>query len=66
MLLSLPDVTVFAPLYGPRSADRFRAHAPFVTLAIPELAADVDSESDLERLVHGLGPRTRGLLAVPA
>ena len=37
--LSLPDPSVFAPLYGPGSADRFRAHAPFATVAIPELGA---------------------------
>ena len=64
--LSLPDPTLFAPLYGPGSADRFRAHAPFVTVSIPELEADVDSDADLERLSARLGPRTRALLAVPA
>jgi len=64
--LSLPDPHVFAPLYGPRSADRFRAHAPFVTVSIPKLEADVDSEADLERLAGVLGPRTRALLAVHA
>ena len=65
--LSLPDPSVFAPLYGPGSANRFRAHAPFATIAIPELELDVDSEADLERLTAtALGPRTRALLAVPA
>jgi len=64
--LSLPDPGVFAPLYGPGSADRFRSHAPFVTAAIPELEADVDSDADLERLSGHVGPRTRALLAVPA
>ena len=64
--LSLPDPAVFAPLYGPGSADRFRAHAPFVTVSIPELEADVDSDADLDRLAARLGPRTRALLAVPA
>jgi 2-phospho-L-lactate guanylyltransferase len=64
--LSLPEPDLFAPLYGPRSAERFRAHAPFVTIAIPELEADVDSDADLERLAAILGPRTRALLAVPA
>ena len=64
--LSLPDPRVFAPLYGPRSATRFRAHAPFATVAIPELEADVDSDADLERLAGSLGPRTRALLAVHA
>jgi 2-phospho-L-lactate guanylyltransferase len=64
--LSLPDPTVFVPLYGPGSAHRFRAHAPFATVAIPELEADVDSEADLQRLGAAVGPRTRALLAVPA
>jgi 2-phospho-L-lactate guanylyltransferase len=64
--LSLPDPAIFAPLYGPGSADRFRAHARFATLRIPELEADVDSDDDLERLAARLGPRTRALLAVPA
>jgi 2-phospho-L-lactate guanylyltransferase (CobY/MobA/RfbA family) len=64
--LSLPDPTVFAPLYGPGSAARFRAHAPFTTVAVPELEADVDTLDDLERLAPYLGPRTRALLAVPA
>ncbi len=64
--LSLPDPEVFAPLYGPGSADRFRAHASFATVPIPELQADVDSDTDLERLTVRLGPRTRALLAVPA
>jgi 2-phospho-L-lactate guanylyltransferase len=64
--LSLPDPGAFAPLYGPGSADRFRAHAPFVTVSIPELEDDVDSDVDLERLAGRLGPRTRALLAVPA
>jgi len=64
--LSLPDPRVFAPLYGPQSADRFRTHAAFATASIPELEADVDSEADLERLGGQLGPRTRALLAVHA
>jgi 2-phospho-L-lactate guanylyltransferase len=63
--LSLPDPGVFAPLYGSGSADRFRSHAPFATVSIPELEADVDSDADLERLAPRLGPRTRALLAVP-
>jgi 2-phospho-L-lactate guanylyltransferase len=64
--LSLPDARVFAPLYGPGSATRFRAHAPFATARIPELEADVDTLGDLERIAAQLGPRTRALLAVPA
>ena len=41
--LSLPDPEIFAPLYGPGSAERFRAHAPFATARIPELENDVDT-----------------------
>jgi 2-phospho-L-lactate guanylyltransferase len=64
--LSLPDPGLFAPLYGFGSAGRFRAHAPFATVSIPELELDVDSDTDLERLSARLGPRTRALLAVHA
>ena len=64
--LSLPDPGVYAALYGPGSADRFRAHAAFATVRIPELELDVDSDSDLERLDARIGARTRALLAVPA
>jgi 2-phospho-L-lactate guanylyltransferase len=64
--LSLPEPALFAPLYGPGSADRFRAHAPFTTVSIPELEWDVDSDADLERVAARVGPRTRALLAVPA
>jgi 2-phospho-L-lactate guanylyltransferase len=64
--LSLPDPRVFVPLYGPGSAARFRSHAPFETVAIPELAFDVDTDDDLDRIAARAGPRTRALLAVPA
>ena len=64
--LSLPDPSSFAPLYGPASAQRFRAHAPFATVSIPELEADVDSDADLGRIALRVGRRTRALLAVPA
>ena len=64
--LSLPDPGLFAPLYGPGSAGRFRAHAPYATVSIPELELDVDSDTDLERISARLGPRTRALLSVPA
>lgn len=64
--LSLPDPSVFAPLYGPASAERFRALAPFATVDLPELEADVDTSADLERFAALLGPRTRALLAVTA
>ena len=64
--LSLPDPATFAPLYGPGSANRFRAHAAFATVVIPELVGDVDTEADLERLGAAVGARTRALLAIPA
>jgi len=64
--LSLPDPRAFSPLYGPGSAARFRAQAPFVTARIPELEEDVDTDADLSRLAGSLGRRTRALLAVPA
>jgi 2-phospho-L-lactate guanylyltransferase (CobY/MobA/RfbA family) len=64
--LSLPDPTVFVPTYGPGSAARFRAHAPFATAYIPELEADVDVPGDLDRIVPLIGSRTRALLAVRA
>jgi 2-phospho-L-lactate guanylyltransferase len=63
--LSLPDPSVFAPLYGSGSAGRFRMHAPFATARIPELEVDVDEDADLEGLVPLLGSRTRALLALP-
>jgi 2-phospho-L-lactate guanylyltransferase len=64
--LSLPDPDAFEPLYGPGSAARFRAHARFAAVDIPELAYDVDSEEDLERIALPLGARTRTLLSVTA
>ncbi len=64
--LSLPDPSVFIPLYGPGSASRFRASAPFATVASAELEADVDTADDLDRYASLLGPRTRSLLAVTA
>ena len=64
--LSLPDPRVFVPGYGPGSANRFRAHAPFATVAISELVVDVDVDEDLDRIAMCVGPRTRALLAIPA
>jgi 2-phospho-L-lactate/phosphoenolpyruvate guanylyltransferase len=64
--LSLPDPRAYAPLYGPGSAERFRAHGGVATVRILELELDVDSDADLDRLGTRVGPRTRALLAVPA
>jgi 2-phospho-L-lactate guanylyltransferase len=65
--LSLPSPDVFAPLYGPSSSDRFRAHAASlgleaVSVAVPNLADDVDTMADLTRLQLRAGPRTQACL----
>ena len=62
--LALPRAALFAPLYGARSADRFRAHADAqgvsaVAAAIPNLADDVDTLEDLARIGLRAGPRTQ-------
>ena len=53
--LALSQPGLFAPLYGPGSADRFRAHAASqgveaVTLDVPALADDVDTVAEFEQL----------------
>ena len=65
--LSLPSAEAFAPLYGPGSADRFRAHAASlgleaVSVAVPNLADDVDTMEDLTRLQLRAGPHTQACL----
>jgi len=65
--LSLPAADAFAPLYGPSSSDRFRAHAESlgldaVSIAVPNLADDVDTMDDLTRLQLRAGPRTQACL----
>jgi 2-phospho-L-lactate guanylyltransferase (CobY/MobA/RfbA family) len=62
--LSLPDPSLFAPLYGPGSAARFLALAPFASLDLPELADDVDTAAELERIAPFAGRRTRAVLAL--
>jgi 2-phospho-L-lactate guanylyltransferase (CobY/MobA/RfbA family) len=66
--LSLPSPEAFAPLYGPSSSDRFRAHAASlgveaVSVVVPNLADDVDTMEDLTRLQLRAGPRTQACLA---
>lgn len=66
--LSLSAPQAFAPLYGPDSADRFRAHAASLGLdaasvALPNLADDVDTMDDLIWLKLRAGPRTQACLA---
>jgi 2-phospho-L-lactate guanylyltransferase (CobY/MobA/RfbA family) len=65
--LGLPYPEVFRPLYGPRSARRFRAHVldvglDFEELALPNLVADVDTRVDLAALGSRGGARTRALV----
>jgi len=66
--LALADPGQFRDLYGPGSAARFRAHADVhgvgcITVAIPNLAGDVDTLDDLDRLEGRLGPHTAATLA---
>jgi len=65
--LSLPAPNLFDPLYGPRSADRFQRAArdlglEAVAVAIPNLADDVDTREDLDRLQLRAGPHTQSAL----
>jgi 2-phospho-L-lactate guanylyltransferase (CobY/MobA/RfbA family) len=59
--LAFPDPESFRPLYGPGSAGRFAALG-LARAAIPNLADDVDTLADLERLADRVGPHTRAVL----
>jgi 2-phospho-L-lactate guanylyltransferase (CobY/MobA/RfbA family) len=59
--LALPDAGDFQPLYGPGSAARFAALG-LARLELPNLADDVDTLADLERVEARAGPRTRAAL----
>jgi 2-phospho-L-lactate guanylyltransferase (CobY/MobA/RfbA family) len=61
--LSLPTADLFAPLYGPGSAERFRAQCGAVSMVLPNLVDDVDTMDDLARLQLRVGPRTLAALA---
>jgi 2-phospho-L-lactate guanylyltransferase (CobY/MobA/RfbA family) len=65
--LALAAPHLFAPLYGPGSAERFRARAerlgvPAVSAEIPNLVDDVDTVDDLERVESRLGSHTAAAL----
>ena len=67
--LSLADGRLFAPLYGPDSAERFIAHATAlrvkaVRATIPNLADDVDTLPDLYRVQYRTGLRTQAAMAL--
>ena len=66
--LSISAPELFAPLYGRDSAVRFRERAATlgvesVSVAVPNLADDVDTVADLQRLHLRLGPRSQMVLA---
>jgi 2-phospho-L-lactate guanylyltransferase len=63
--LALADAALFEPLYGPGSAERFRALAAHgVGVEHPNLAHDVDTLEDLRRYELRTGPRTQMALAM--
>ncbi|HEY6461292.1 MAG TPA: NTP transferase domain-containing protein [Polyangiaceae bacterium] len=62
--LGLSSADLFRPLYGQDSARRFHAlDVDTVSLVVPNLAEDVDTMGDLERLQLRCGPRTQSVLA---
>ena|SRR5437667_10713273 len=66
--LSISAPEAFAPLYGPGSAARFRAHAESlglasVSVAVPNVADDVDTIEDVQRLQLRMGPRSQACLS---
>lgn len=62
--LGLSSADLFRPLYGPGSARRFHAlDVETVSVVVPNLAEDVDTMADLERLQLRCGPRTQAVLS---
>jgi 2-phospho-L-lactate guanylyltransferase (CobY/MobA/RfbA family) len=66
--LGLSRPGLFAPLYGPGSAEEFRSHAsqlgvPSTVLVRPGFQDDVDTPADLERIADRVGMHTRAALA---
>jgi 2-phospho-L-lactate guanylyltransferase len=61
--LAFADPTLFEPVYGPGSAERFAALGPSTVLDVPNLIDDVDTLDDLARLQGRLGKHTRRVLA---
>ena len=60
--LAFADASLFKPLYGPGSAERFAALAPSRLVDAPNLIDDVDTLADLLRLAPRVGPHTRCVL----
>jgi 2-phospho-L-lactate/phosphoenolpyruvate guanylyltransferase len=61
--LAFADASLFEPVYGPGSAERFAALGPSTVLDAPNLIDDVDTLDDLARLKGRLGQHTRRVLA---
>jgi 2-phospho-L-lactate guanylyltransferase (CobY/MobA/RfbA family) len=67
--LALERPSLFRPVYGPGSAERFLALGPSRLVEIPNLTDDVDTTTDLMRLEGRLGRQTAAALealAAPA
>jgi 2-phospho-L-lactate guanylyltransferase len=62
--LAFADASLFEPLYGPGSAERFAALGPSRLVDAPNLIDDVDTLADLRRLASRVGPHTRRVLRV--
>jgi 2-phospho-L-lactate guanylyltransferase len=60
--LAFADPSLFEPVYGPGSAERFAALGPSTILDAPNLIDDVDTLDDLVRLEGRLGKHTRRVL----
>jgi 2-phospho-L-lactate guanylyltransferase len=61
--LAFADPSIFEPVYGPGSAERFAALAPSTVLDAPNLVDDVDTLDDLARVTDRVGEHTRRVLA---
>jgi 2-phospho-L-lactate guanylyltransferase len=60
--LAFADASLFQPVYGPGSAERFAALGPSRLVDAPNLIDDVDTLDDLRRLAPRVGPHTRRAL----
>jgi 2-phospho-L-lactate guanylyltransferase len=60
--LAFADASLFEPVYGPGSAERFAALGPSRLVDVPNLIDDVDTVADLRRLASRVGPHTRRVL----
>jgi 2-phospho-L-lactate guanylyltransferase len=60
--LAFDHESLFEPVYGPGSAERFEALGPSRRVDAPNLICDVDTLDDLARLALRVGPRTRAVI----